>query len=177
MSICHFVEKSIFTMPTTFRSRLWRCYRSLISRLRQSIAPVELSLRPLVIETNGRLTFNGDRASIDFLNLATKDVDLSFRGEIDLHDANDLSIKTVAVLPIFDLATQTIDCASRIEFTPVGLTLAPPIEELEFRGSLSKGDWSVNAKEGGATRVVRLCFGDSRSEEHTSELQSPCNLV
>ena len=118
-----------------------------------------------LIETNGRLTFNGDRASIDFLNLATKDVDLSFRGEIDLHDANDLSIKTVAVLPIFDLATQTIDCASRIEFTPVGLTLAPPVEELEFRGSLSKGDWSVNAKEGGATRVVRLCFGDSTGEK------------
>jgi len=118
-----------------------------------------------LVEASGRLTFNGERASIDFLNLAAKDVDLSFRGEIDLHDTNDLSIKILAVLPIFDLATQPIDCASRIEFAPLGLTLAPPIEELEFRGNLSKGDWSVNAKEGQATRTVRFCFGQGAGEK------------
>src|SRR5256885_9857455 len=31
--------------------------------------------------------------------------------------------------------------------------------------------------QSGHVAVVTLCDGDVRSEEHTSELQSPCNLV
>src|ERR1700730_2648136 len=43
-------------------------------------------------DMSGRLTFNGDHGSIDFFNAATKDVDLSLRGGIDLSDTTYLAL-------------------------------------------------------------------------------------
>ncbi|MEY2526254.1 MAG: hypothetical protein QOE73_1025 [Verrucomicrobiota bacterium] len=112
-----------------------------------------------LIEANGRIAFEGERGAIEFLNASTKDVDLSFRGEVDLHDSSDLGINISAVLPIFDLTSRTMDCASKIEFVPIGLTLAPAIESLELHGSMN-GDWSLTPKESGTTRTLRLCLGN-----------------
>jgi hypothetical protein len=118
-------------------------------------APMDL------VEANGRLTFAGDRGTIEFLNVSTKDVDLSFRGEIDLRDQNDVAIKLAPILPIFDLTTLPIDCVGNVEVAPVGLTLAAPIEEMEIRGKLFQGNWSLVPKEHGIARSVRLCFGNA----------------
>lgn len=115
-------------------------------------------------EAKGRIIFNGERASIEFLNMATRDVDLSFRGDVDLQAANDLTIKILGLVPIFDLTAHALDCAGKIEIAPIGITLLPAIEELEFRGDLFKNAWTVNLKEGGSVKTVRLCFGSDVAE-------------
>jgi hypothetical protein len=98
-------------------------------------------------KANGRVTFGEDHASLDFLNAATTDVDLSFGGEIDFHDTNDLVIKIIAVTPIFDVTARPISCVSKIEVGPVAATLAPAIAELEFRGGLFHSNWTISLKE------------------------------
>ena len=133
---------------------------------------------------NGRITFNGDSAAIDFFNAATKDVDLSFRGEIDLHDSSDLAIKIIGLSPVFDLTPRPIDCVSKIEFGSVAVTLAPALEALEFRGDLFRPVWTVSLKEAvnpqaagtlnlnEATRKLSLCLGTG-SDEKTLLLGAP----
>ena len=124
-------------------------------------APLDLT------QASGRLTFADDHATIDFLNAATKDVDLSFQGEIDFHDASDTAVKISSFAPIFDLTTDVPECISKIEVAPTGMTLARAIEQLEFRGGLFGGDWKLLLKESGstppvpsadhATRELRFC--------------------
>jgi hypothetical protein len=98
-------------------------------------------------EANGRVSFDGDHASLDFMNAATADVDLSFRGEIDFHDTNNLAIKIIGATPTFDLTARPISCISKIEIGSVGSTLAPAVAELELRGGLFQSNWTVNLKE------------------------------
>jgi hypothetical protein len=134
-------------------------------------APVDLT------EVNGRMTFNGNRASLDFLNAATKDVDLSFHGEIDFHDTNDLAIKLTGATPIFDLTPGPIDCVSKIEVGSVAVTLAPAIAEFEIRGGPFRSGWTMSLKErisaqssaalnlDETARKFPLCLGASAGEE------------
>jgi hypothetical protein len=98
-------------------------------------------------EASGRVTFDGFRASLDFFNAATKDFDLSFRGDIDFHDTNDLTVRIAASVPIFDLRPRTIDCVNKIEIESVAETLAPVISALELHGGLFRSDWTMNLKE------------------------------
>jgi len=116
-------------------------------------------------EANGRILFTGERASIEFLNMATRDVDLSLCGDVDLQAANDLSIKILGLVPIFDLTARAVDCAGKIAIAPTGITLSPAIEELEFRGDVFKNAWAVNLKEGGTVKTVGLCFGSAAAED------------
>jgi hypothetical protein len=97
-------------------------------------------------EASGRVTFDGFRASLDFFNAATKDLDLSFRGDIDFHDTNDLTVNIAASVPIFDLRPRTIDCVNKIEIESVAETLAPVISALELHGGLFRSDWTMNLK-------------------------------
>jgi autotransporter translocation and assembly factor TamB len=98
-------------------------------------------------EASGRVTFDGIRASLDFFNAATKDLDLSFRGDIDFHDTNDLTVGLAASVPIFDLRPRRIDCVNKIEIESIVETLAPVVAELELRGGLFRSDWTMNLKE------------------------------
>jgi hypothetical protein len=128
-------------------------------------------------EASGRVTFDGIRASLDFFNAATKDVDLSFRGDIDFHDTNDLTIRIAGSVPIFDLRPLAIDCVSKVEIESVAVTLAPVVAELEFRGGLFRADWTMNLKEpvgiqsNGAlilnetARKLPLCLGTGPDEK------------
>jgi hypothetical protein len=127
-------------------------------------------------EASGSITLNETRASLDFFSAATKDVDLSFRGEIDYQDTNALAIKIAASTPIFDLRTRAIDCVGKIEIESVPVTLAPVIAELEFRGGLFQSDWTMNLKEpmgiesngtltlNKAARKLPLCLGTGPGE-------------
>src|SRR5919204_5757871 len=54
-------------------------------------------------EASGRIGFDGTRASLEFLNVATTEVDLSLRGEIDFEDIYDVTINVVGATPMFDL--------------------------------------------------------------------------
>ena len=128
-------------------------------------------------EVSGRVTFDGIRASLDFFNAATKDLDLSFRGDIDFHDTNDLTVGLAASVPIFDLRPRTIDCVNKIEIESVAETLAPVVAGLELRGGLFRSDWTMTLKEpmgiqsNGAlilnqtVRKFSLCLGTGMDEK------------
>src|SRR6266487_815918 len=64
-------------------------------------------------EASGRIVFGGNRASIEFLNLATKSTDLSLRGEIDFQDTNNVTVRIDGALPIFDLTPHQIGCMNK----------------------------------------------------------------
>src|SRR5262249_778461 len=51
-------------------------------------------------EASGRIIFDGTRAALEFLNVATKDVDLSLRGEIDFEDVYDVTINLAGATPM-----------------------------------------------------------------------------
>ncbi len=135
-------------------------------------------------EASGRISFSGNRGSIDFFNAAAKDVDLSLRGEIDFHDTNELAIKITTATPIFDLTSQPIDCASKIEIGPAPASLAPAVAELEIRGAPFGSAWTMSLKERASTqastalnlseltRKFPLCLGTS-AEEKTLLLGAP----
>jgi len=124
-------------------------------------------------EASGRMVFQGNRASIDFLNVATKDTDLSLRGEIDFNDTNNVTVTISGSMPIFDLTSGPIDCMNKIEFTSVPFTLTPAVAELQFSGALLQPNWTIGLKErnivqssdgpdsDGVTREFPLCFSDS----------------
>ena len=132
---------------------------------------------PNLTEASGRVTFDGIRASLDFFNAATKNVDLSFRGYIDFHDTNDLTIGIAASVPIFDLKPRTIDCVNKIEIESVAEALAPVVAELELRGGLFRSGWTMTLKEPMGTqsngalilnqtaRKFSLCLGTGMDEK------------
>jgi hypothetical protein len=142
-------------------------------------APLDLT------EANGRVTFSGNRASLDFLNAAANDVDLSFLGEIDFHDRNDVVIKVAGATPIFDLTMRPIDCVGKIEIGAVAIALAPAVAEIEFRGGLFQSGWTIGLKEritaqsfaaldpNETARKFPLCSSRTTAEEKTLFLGAP----
>ena len=124
-----------------------------------------------VIGASTLAIFDGNHAAIEFLNLATKDVDLALRGEIDFENTNHVVVRIAGATPIFDLMSRPVDCVNKIEIAPTALPLAPAATELEFRGPLFQSGWSVSLKEeigsqfsivstlDGAKRIFPLCFG------------------
>ncbi|MGC1321726.1 MAG: hypothetical protein WA849_06065 [Candidatus Udaeobacter sp.] len=100
-----------------------------------------------VIEASTLAVFDGNRASLEFLNLATKDVDLALSGEIDFENTKRVVIRIAAATPIFDLMSHPVDCVNKIEIAPASLPLAPAVTELEFRGPFLQSAWSVSLKE------------------------------
>jgi hypothetical protein len=138
-----------------------------------------------LIGANGRVTFNGNRASLDFFNAATNDIDLSLLGEIDFHDTKDVAIKIAGATPIFDLTMRPIDCVGKIEFGAVSIALAPAVAEMEFRGGLFQSGWTIALKERVSTqtfgaldpnetaRTFPLCFSSTTAAEETLFLGAP----
>jgi hypothetical protein len=100
-----------------------------------------------VIGASTLAIFDGNRASLEFLNLATKEVDLALRGEIDFENTKRVVIRIAGATPIFDLMSRPVDCVNKIEIAPAALPLAPAATQLEFRGPLLQSGWSVSLKE------------------------------
>jgi len=134
---------------------------------REKAGPINLT------EASAHIILGGDRASIDFLNVATKDTDLSLRGEIDFQDSNNVTLRISGAMPIFDLTSHPIDCANKIEFASVPFTLAPAVAELQFSGALFQPNWTIALRERmiaessvvpdphGIIREFPLCFSGS----------------
>jgi hypothetical protein len=130
-----------------------------------------------VIGASTLAVFDGNHASLEFLNLATKDVDLTFRGEIDFENTKHVVVRIAGATPIFDLMSRPVDCVNKIEIAPAALPLAPVATELEFRGPLLQFGWSLSLKEeigsqfsivstpDGAERTFFLCFGTGPEEK------------
>src|SRR6058998_1054036 len=72
-----------------------------------------------VIEASTLAIFDGNHASLEFLNLATKDVDLALRGEIDFENTKHVVVRIAGATPIFDLMSRRVDCVNKIEIAPV----------------------------------------------------------
>ena len=133
-----------------------------------------------VIGASSLAIFNGNHASLEFLNLATKDVDLALSGEIDFQSTKQVVVKIAGATPIFDLMARPVDCVNKIEIAPAVLPLAPTATELEFRGPLLQSGWSVSLKENiesqfsmvsapdTAQRTFPLCFGTGPEEKTLS---------
>ncbi len=131
-----------------------------------------------LIAASSRIVFEGNRASVEFFNVSTTDVDLSLRGEIDFEDTNDVTVRITGARPIFDLTPRQIDCVHKIEIAPAMLPLALPVAAVEFRGGLFQSDWSISLQEGvsaqsfgipnlnGGAGPFALCLGTS-SEKNT----------
>lgn len=113
-------------------------------------APLEMT------RASGRMTFSGDRGTLEFLNAAAKDVDLSLKGEVDFRNSNDVIMRFSSATPIFDTTTSVQDCIRRIEIAPVDVTLAPTIEEFEFQGDLFGGAWKMGLKETGTSPTAAI---------------------
>ena len=128
-------------------------------------------------EASSRIVFESDRASLEFFNAATKDVDLLVRGEIDFQDTSEITIRIAGATPIFDLTTHLIDCVNKIEIAPAALPLAPAIRELEVRGGLVQSPWTISLHEDSSTplfgvsnpaglaRNFPLCLGTGPEEK------------
>ena len=130
-----------------------------------------------VIGASTLAIFNGNHASLEFLNLATKDVDLALRGEIEFENTKHVVVRIAGATPMFDLMARPVDCVNNIEIAPTALPLAPAATELEFRGPLLGSGWSVSLKEDigsqfsivstpdSAERIFPLCFGTGPEEK------------
>jgi len=124
-----------------------------------------------VIGAGALAIFDGNHASLEFLNLVTKDVDLALRGDINFQNSKHVVVRIAGATPIFDLMSPPVDCVDKIEIAPAVLPLAPAVKELEFRGPLLQPGWSVSLKEeigsqfsivstpDTAERIFPLCFG------------------
>src|SRR5262249_44171983 len=100
--------------------------------------------------------FSGERATLEFLNAATKEVDLSLKGEVDLRSSNDLAVTISTDSPIFDTTTSVQDCVRGIQISVVDATLAPIIREVEFRGDLFGSNWKFELKEIGTSAATAM---------------------
>jgi Uncharacterized protein conserved in bacteria len=130
-------------------------------------------------EASGRIVFGGNHGSIEFLNVATKDADLSLSGEIDFKNTSNVIIRMTGAMPMFDLTQHPIGCAEKIEFASVPFTLAPAVAQLEFRGGLFQPNWTIGLKErtmaqssdtpdpSGVSREFPLCFSGAGPERAT----------
>jgi autotransporter translocation and assembly factor TamB len=105
---------------------------------------------------SGRVTFNGDHATVDFLNGSTKDVDVSVQGDLDFRSSGDVHLKISSAAPIFDMTANVQDCVRRIEFAPVEVTLAATIDQIEFEGDVFNNNWKIALKEKGTTSATAI---------------------
>jgi hypothetical protein len=119
-------------------------------------APLDLT------RASGRLTFSGDHGTLEFLNAATKDVDLSLKGEIDFRNSQDAVVRISSATPIFDTSANIQDCVRRIEIMPVDVTLAPTIEQLEFHGDVFGNNWKFGLNERGTSSVAPIANQTAR---------------
>ena len=113
-------------------------------------APLEMT------RASGRMTFSGDRGTLEFLNAAAKDVDLSLKADVDFRNSNEVIVRFSSATPLFDTTTSVQDCVRRIEIVPVDITLAPTIEELEFQGDLFDSTWKMGLKETGTSSAATI---------------------
>jgi len=108
------------------------------------------------------VTFSGDHGTLEFLNAATKDVDLSVKGEVDFRNSKDVIVRISSAAPIFDMSANVQDCVRRIEIVPVETTLAPTIEQLQFQGDSFGNNWKMGLKEEGTAPVPSITDQSAR---------------
>ena len=119
-------------------------------------APLDL------MRASGRLIFSGDHGTLEFLNAATKDVDLSLKADVEFRNSNEVIVRFSSATPLFDTTMSVQDCVRRIEIVPVDITLAPTIEQFEFEGDLFGNNWKMALKERGTASFAAIANQTAR---------------
>jgi hypothetical protein len=96
---------------------------------------------------------------VDFLNLASPEIDLSLRGTVDFADLTAVELRLTASTGVIDLTPRrTGECVNRIRVTPVPMEepLVANIDGIAFRGSLFSKAWTVSMTDHRADDVSGL---------------------
>ena len=123
------------------------------------------------------LTFKGQTAAIDFVQLQQNHADVFARGEIDFHDPAGIWLKIFPSTSLLEpAALATGECVSGIEFSGATLSSLPsrPVHELDFSGSLFDRNWTISLPEPpdvASSRTFPFCF-DDKSRGKTLTLQA-----
>ena len=97
-------------------------------------------------DVNGHITFVGDRATIDFLNLAQKDVRLSLFGDIDFADTRLVTARLFGTQPLFDATSAALSCVNNFELVAVPAPSGSTVAETDLRGG-SSTHWQIVLRE------------------------------
>jgi len=117
---------------------------------------------------SGRLRQNGIHGLIDFLHVSNKDVDLSFRGEMEVSDADDVAIALTSTLPLFDVTSYPLNCVSQLRVSTIDTMFASMVGQIEFRGGFINRNWTIMLQPAAAglfkptrisARSIPICFG------------------
>jgi hypothetical protein len=95
---------------------------------------------------SGRLRLAGTHGTIDFLQSSNKTVDLAFRGEMEIGDAEDIAIALTSTLPLFDASRYPLGCVSGVVLSPIDTILAPVVNQIELRGGLINRGWTISLR-------------------------------
>lgn len=131
-------------------------------------------LRGLSLSTG--LTFKGEMAAIDFAQIKQNRADIFGRGEIDLHNLPDVSLKILPSTPLIETTLfEPADCVTTIEFFPATSSTLPsrPVNEFGFGGSLFARSWVLslpNPNGVDSPQTFPFCF-DEQSRGKTLTLQ------
>jgi hypothetical protein len=112
------------------------------------------------------LTFKGQTAAIDFVQLQQNHADVFARGEIDFHDLAGVGLKIVPSTSLLEPAALAPgDCVSGIEFLGGASSNLPsrPVHELDFSGGLFERNWTISLPEPSdvtSSRTFPFCLDD-----------------
>src|SRR5438552_668522 len=95
---------------------------------------------------SGRVRLDGNHGLIDFLRIIRKDADVSFRGEVEVRDADDLTITLTSNLPMFDVTSYPLDCVSRVMVSRIDTMFAPIVSEIKLAGGLFDHIWTITLR-------------------------------
>ena len=116
---------------------------------------------------SGRVRLDGNHGLIDFLRIIRKDADVSFRGEVEVRDADDLTITLTSNLPVFDVTSYPLDCVSRVMVSRIDTMFAPIVSEIKLAGGLIDHNWTITLRPTArqldepmnlGDRTIPLCF-------------------
>ena len=95
-----------------------------------------------------RIRFGGTTATVESFQLGGPQNGISFFGEINLADTQNLTVRLFPNQPLYDLTIPVLDCFTKIEVASVpAASSAVQIGELQLSGDVARGDWHLTLKE------------------------------
>ena len=116
---------------------------------------------------SGRALFTGKKAEIEFANLQSGDGVARIRGEVDLTNSDEISVRLLPNSPVFNLSRSTQEkCVDGISFSLIGrndpshkdrkssqsnanenIEMFPEISEIVLQHAASKREWTLTVAE------------------------------
>ena len=123
------------------------------------------SLHPF--SASGRALFTGKKAEIEFANLQSGDGVARIRGEVDLTNSEEISVRLVPNSSLFNVSRSTQQgCVDGVSFSTIGrndpshkdhkssqsnanenIEMFPEISEVVLQHAASKGEWTLTVAE------------------------------